>query len=293
VSTIHLIDASPYIFRSYFSVPDTIVDRQGNPANAVHGFASFLLRYLREHQPTHVFVAFDQSLTTSFRNEIYPDYKAQRELPPPDLEAQQRDCLTMAEALGLSSAASDRYEADDLIATVLGRCRGAGADFVVVSSDKDLAQLVDDDVRLFDFAKDQWYDAVDVERKFGVRPDQIVDLLALSGDAVDNIPGVKGIGPKTAIALLSMLDDLDGIYADLGAVETLPIRGAKSVRRKLEDSRALAFLSRELATVARDAPVDVSRSSLAVRKPEAKSLDALFARLGFEALRKRVDEILR
>ena len=110
VTTVHLIDASPYIFRSYFSVPETIVDRDGNPANAVHGFTSFLLRYLQEQRPTHVFVAFDQSLTTSFRNEIYPEYKAQRDLPPPELEAPQLDCLAMAEAMGLSVAASDRFD---------------------------------------------------------------------------------------------------------------------------------------------------------------------------------------
>jgi len=292
VTTIHLIDASPYIFRSYFSVPDSIVDRNGNPANAVHGFTTFLLRYLQEQNPTHVFVAFDQSLTTSFRNEIFPEYKAQRELPPPELEAQQLDCLAMAQAMGLNAAASDRFEADDLIATALHQCRGKNVDFVVVSSDKDLAQLVAEDVRLFDFAKDLWYDADAVKEKFGVRPDQIIDLLALAGDAVDNIPGVRGVGPKTAAALLAAIGDLDAIYADLDAVEGLSIRGAKGVRKKLEESRELARLSRELATVSVEAPLAIGAEDLVRRKADVRQLDALCDRLGFQGLRRRIDPLM-
>lgn len=292
VTTVHLIDASPYIFRSYFSVPASVVDRDGNAANAVHGFTTFLLRFLEEQSPTHVFVAFDQSLTTSFRNEIYPEYKAQRDLPPPELEAQQDDCLAMTEAMGFAAAASERFEADDLIATALAKCRAPGLDFVVVSPDKDLAQLVAADVRLFDFAKDQWYDAAGVERKFGVRPDQIVDFLALAGDAVDNIPGVKGVGPKTAAALLSELGSLDGIYANLDAVEALGIRGARSTRRKLEESEPLARLSRTLATVSIEAPLGVSLKSLERHPPDKARLDALLGRLGFEGLRRRIDEMM-
>jgi DNA polymerase I len=279
------------MFRSYFSVPETVVDREGKPANAVHGFTSFLLRYLSEEKPTHLFVAFDQSLTTSFRNEIYPAYKAQRELPPPELEAQQQDCLTVAKAMGLAVAADGRFEADDIIATVLARCRGKGVDFVVVSSDKDLAQLVARDVTLFDFAKGLRYDSAAVEAKFGVRPDQIVDLLALGGDAVDNIPGVRGIGPKTAAALLGAMGSLDAIYADLDAVESLAVRGAKGVRRKLEESRELAFLSRELATVSTEAPIDVTLPALAIGPPDRAALDTLFDRLGFEGLRKRIGAV--
>ncbi len=287
--TVHLIDASPYIFRSYFSVPSSVVDRAGNPANAVHGFTSFLLRYLDEERPTHVGVTFDQSLTTSFRNDIYPAYKAQRELPPPELEAQQLDCLAMAEAMGMTAFADGRFEADDLIATALSNCRGTNVDFVVVTSDKDLAQLVDDDVVLFDFAKGLRHDPTGVQAKFGVRPDQIVDFLALAGDAVDNIPGVKGVGAKTAVALLSELDGLDSIYANLDRVESLRMRGAKSVRRKLEEARELAYLSRELATVSRDAPIDATLESLRLRSPDRRKLDGLFDRLGFEGLRRRIE----
>jgi len=268
------------------------VDVDGHPANAVHGFTTFLLRYLDEQKPTHVGVAFDQSLTTSFRNEIYPEYKAQRELPPPELEAQQRDCLGMADAMGMRVFADERFEADDLIASAYDRCRGRNVDFVVVSSDKDLAQLVGDDLELFDFAKDVRYDARRVKEKFGVRPDQIVDLLALAGDAVDNIPGVKGIGAKTATALLCELSDLDSIFENLDRVENMGIRGARSVRRKLEESKDLAVLSRELATVSREAPIDVTLDSLALIGPDPAKLEALFARLGFEGLRKRIEERL-
>ncbi|MEM9407893.1 MAG: PIN domain-containing protein [Acidobacteriota bacterium] len=154
--SLFLVDASPDIFRAYFSVPSTITNPSGEPANDVHGFGAFLLLLLQEEKPTHIAVAFDGSLTTSFRNEIYPDYKAQRELPPPELETQQRGCQQMARALGCPSFIDDRYEADDLVATLKDRCANDdGLDCVVVTSDKDLAQLVDERTQLFDFAKAQ------------------------------------------------------------------------------------------------------------------------------------------
>jgi 5'-3' exonuclease len=196
--TVHLIDASPYLFRAFFSVPASVVDRSGRPANAVHGFASFLLRYLREERPTHVGAAFDQSLTTSFRNELYPGYKAGRELPPPDLEAQQRDCLEMARALGLVTWVDPRYEADDLIAAACASLRRGGHRVVVARSDKDLGQLVEDEVQLFDFARGLRYGPDEIVERLGVLPAQVPDLLGLAGDPVDDIPGVPGIGRKTA-----------------------------------------------------------------------------------------------
>ncbi len=287
-TTIHLIDASPYIFRAYFSIPSSVKARDGNPANAVHGFTTFLLAYREAHAPTHAMVAFDESLTTSFRNDLYAPYKAQRELPPAELEAQLRDCRLMAEGLGFPCFADDRYEADDLIATALAQLLGKGRCFVVVSPDKDLAQLVAPGVELFDFAKEQRYDAAGVEAKMGVRPNQVRDLLALAGDAVDNIPGVRGIGQKTAAALLAALGDLDEIYARLDEVDRLPIRGAKAVRAKLEASRDMAFLSRTLATVSTDAPIRVTLGGLAVRESDTARLESLLDRLGFGTLRRKV-----
>ena len=191
-TTVHLVDGSPYIFRAYFSMPDLRTPAD-EPAGAVHGFASFLVRYLREEEPTHLGIAFDESLNTSFRNELYPEYKAQRELPPAELEAQLGWCQELARGFGATVWVDDRYEADDLVATAVARVESEGAGCVVVSSDKDLGQLVSDRTELYDFAKGERMRAAEIRAKFGVEPAQIPDYLGLAGDAVDNIPGVKGL----------------------------------------------------------------------------------------------------
>jgi len=152
---VHLVDASPYIFRAFFSIPSKVRAPDGKPANAVHGFGGFLLKMLEDEAASHVAMAFDRSLTTSFRNEIYPEYKAQRELPPPDHKAQLSGCEELAGALGLATFSSERYEAEDLLASLLRPLREEAPDahFVVVTSDKDLAQLVDERTEMLDFAK--------------------------------------------------------------------------------------------------------------------------------------------
>ena len=286
-TTVHLVDASPYIFRSFFVMPSSMVDPEGRPVGAVHGFASFLLKLIDGEDPSHLGVAFDESLSTSFRNDRYPEYKAQRELPPPELEAQQKACQDVARALGAVVWVSERYEADDLIGTALAQLpKKTGA--VIVSSDKDLAQLVNERVTFYDFARDRKFGPSEVVDKFGVRPDQLVDLLALAGDSVDNIPGVRGVGQKTAAALLQARENLDALYADLAAVEELPLRGARSVAKKLDASRADAFLSRELATVARDAPIEVTLDDLAYQGADPELVTQTFDRLGFDTLRDRI-----
>jgi 5'-3' exonuclease len=278
---VHLVDASPYIFRAYFSIPESLTDPKGRPVNAVYGFKEFLLQLAKTEEPTHLGVAFDESLTTSFRNEIYPAYKAQRDLPPAALEAQIRDCQEVAAALGGAVFVSHRYEADDLIATLVHRLAAQGHGAMVVTSDKDLAQVVSEDVTLFDFARDTRYGPAEVEEKFGVRPDQIADFLALAGDSVDNIPGVKGVGPKTAVALLRAFGDLDTVYARLDEVESLSLRGAASVRRKLEEQRDTAFLSRRLSVVAVDAPAEADLDELRFEGADEALVGPLFERLGF------------
>ncbi len=281
MATVHLVDASPYIFRAYFSLPETMTDPKGRPVNAVYGFKEFLLQLAKTEQPTHLGVAFDESLTTSFRNEIYPEYKAQRELPPAELEAQLKDCQEVTAALGAAVFVSRRYEADDLIGTLVHRLTDKGHGAVVVTSDKDLAQLVSEDVTLLDFARDIRYGPAEVEEKFGVRPDQIADFLALAGDAVDNIPGVKGVGKKTATALLRAFGDLDALYARLDEVADLSLRGAASVGRKLAEQRDQAFLSRRLTVVAVDAPAAADLDELRYTGADPALVGPLFDRLGF------------
>ncbi len=286
--TIHLVDASPYIFRAFFSIPDTMVGRSGLPVNAVYGFTQFLIRLIDEEEVTHLGLAFDKSLTTSFRNDIYPPYKAQRALPPEDLEAQQDWCQEVGEALGAAIYVDLRYEADDLIAALCHQLEPEGHDIVVVTSDKDLAQLVSERVTLFDFAKGERYDPGAVLEKFGVRPDQIADYLGLAGDSVDNIPGVKGVGKKTAVALLAELGSLDEVYRRLDEVATLPIRGAKSLQKKLEEQRETALLSRRLATVAVDAPADADLGELRLDGADPELVDPLFEELRFGRIRDRI-----
>lgn len=283
-STLYLIDASPYIFRAFYSLPSSIRSPEGRPVNAVRGFADFLGRLLREERPGHALVAFDGSLTTSFRNEIYPPYKSSRDEPDADLVAQIDACREVTRALGFHEVIDDRYEADDLVATAKERFAGSFGDSVVVSADKDLMQLVDPSTSFYDFGKGTRIGAAGVRDKMGVEPEQIRDLLGLAGDSVDDIPGVRGVGPKTAVALLGAFRDLDDLYGRLEDVAGVEVRGAKTLGVKLEASRELAFLSRELATCALDAPLDVTVEQLAVTTPDREALADLAARTGIESL---------
>ena len=287
--TVYLVDASPYVFRAHFSLPDSLRSPDGARAGAVYGFGSFLLKLIAADRPSHLGIAFDRDLTGSFfRNQLYPDYKAQRDAPPAELVAQLADCEAMAAALGAATFIHDRYEADDLIAALCRQLTAAGHAVVVVTSDKDLAQLVTDRVTLYDFGKGLRLGSAEVEATFGVRPDQVADLLALAGDPVDNIPGIPGIGRKTAAEMLAAFGSLDGIYASLEELRTSRLRAAKSLYSKLREGRDLAFLSRRLATLAVDAPVRAELARLAYRGPDAEAAAALFARLGFKHLRERL-----
>jgi 5'-3' exonuclease len=286
--TVYLIDASPYIFRAYYSIPPQIKAPDGMQVNAAHGFTDFLFQILKKSDATHIALAFDGSLTTSFRNEIYPDYKAQRESPPEELKRQVEWCVKVAGVLGIHCFIDDKYEADDLIGTFVAQLKDADGRIIVVSSDKDLSQLVNEKVILWDFAKDSWYDIAAVRMKFGVYPEQICDLLGLQGDSVDNIPGVPGIGPKTAIFLLQEFQSLDHLYDRIDEVAGLALRGAAGIQRKLENSRELAFISRRLATIVTDAPVSTTLSELEYKGADRSAVEALFSHLGFGTLQGRV-----
>jgi 5'-3' exonuclease len=289
-ATIHFVDASPYIFRAHFSLPSSIKSPDGMRVAAVYGFASFLLKLVADERPTHLAVAFDRDLKGSFRNDEYPAYKAQRDDPPPELVAQIDPCLEMARALGAASFIDDRYEADDLIGTLCARLMPRDHSGVIVTSDKDLAQLVSDRVVLFDFAKGERYDAAAVRAKFGVRPDQVTDLLALAGDPVDNIPGVSGIGRKTAAEILAVFDHLEDLYERIEELRTSKLRGAKTLYAKLIASREISFLSKRLATVAVDAPIPagVGLDDLAYKGADPARAGALFDRFGFKSIRDRI-----
>ncbi len=279
-----LVDASPYIFRAFYSLPSSMRDKDGKQANASRGFADFLGKLLTDESPSHILVAFDGSLTTSFRNEIYPAYKSSRELPDAELMAQLEACYAVADAFGCFTCIDDRYEADDLVATARARFDADFDSFAVVTADKDLTQLVDERTVFYDFAKRARLGPVEVHEKFGVHPHQIRDMLGLAGDSVDDIPGVRGVGPKTAVALLGAFASMDELFDDLDKVKDVEVRGAKTLGAKLEEHREIAFLSRELATCAFDAPLDVEDASgLAWSGVKRADLDALLEHLGYRA----------
>lgn len=268
----YLIDATAYVFRSYYAMRP-IAASDGTPVNAVFGLGMTLQKLLRDHTPALAACCFDAGSHT-FRNDLYPDYKANRGAPPPDLAPQFDLCRELAARMGFATAVCPGFEADDLLATLAARLRADGHEVVIVSGDKDLAQLLAPGVRLYNLARDDWWDAAGVPRRLGVRADQVVDLLALTGDAVDNVPGVRGVGPKAAQALLAAFDDLASIYDDLDRVATLPVRGAKSLRGKLDRGREAAWLSRRLVELAADAPCDLARDDLRYAGADGAALDA-------------------
>lgn len=270
-----LIDASIYIFRAWFSVDDSLRDEAGQPANAVYGYGRFLLDLLDGSRPSHALAAFDESLNTCFRNEFYPAYKANRPEAPVDLKRQIGICQAMTRALGVPALSSARYEADDLIGSAARHYRRQGFAMRFLTADKDYAQLLEPGDRLWDAGGRRNLDCDGVLDEMGVRPDQVADLLALAGDSVDNIPGVPGIGPRTATVLLRELDSLDGIYARLDQVPALPLRGAARAARLLAAHRDQAFLSRRLATIHCQVPVDWPAQPVRLMSPDPEALAAL------------------
>lgn len=273
---IYLVDASVYIFRAWFSIPDSMTGPHGNPVNALYGYARFLGDFLEKSLPAHVAVAFDESLTSSYRNEIYPDYKANREPAPEDLKRQFAACREITEALGLSQFSSSRFEADDLIGSIAAFMRGHGMPAVVVSRDKDLAQVIREGDEYWDYAGDRRIAYADIEAEFGVRPERMADFLALTGDKVDNIPGVPGVGKKTASALLQHFSSIDEIYARLEDVATLKLRGAKGLAARLDEHRDAAYLARELTRIPDDIDLGIKERDLRRSPPDLARLDALF-----------------
>jgi 5'-3' exonuclease len=244
-----LLDASIYIFRAWFSMPDRWHSADGMPLNAVYGYAGFLCDFIaRTEFSPWLAAAFDESLGTCFRNELYPAYKASRELPDETLAFQLQACRTLTQLSGIPCYGGPRYEADDYLATLSRIARDQRVPITVVTRDKDLGQLLlDRDDRWLDFAADKTLDANAFEQRFGVRPEQFADYLGLVGDSVDDIPGVPGVGAKTAATLIASMGDLDEIHTNLDKLADLPIRGAKGLKPRLLDHWPQALMSRALA----------------------------------------------
>jgi 5'-3' exonuclease len=289
---IHLVDASVFVFRAWFSLPDSMTDREGLPINAIYGYVGFLGEFLRRARPEQVAIAFDESLTTSFRNEIYPAYKANRERPPPELERQFKFCREITGLLGLSHFADPRFEADDIIGTISAQMRLAGRNSVIVTRDKDLAQLLRPGDEFWNYVDNRRFAYEDIEDSFGAMPERMADYQALVGDSVDNIPGVPGIGPKTAKVLMREFESLEALFEDLDAVADLPLRGARGVARRLREHRDAAFLARRLTRIETAMPLPVDDDILAPSRPDLVRLFELYDELGFgPRLRREAEQI--
>lgn len=268
-----LIDASIYIFRAYFSLPERWHTTDGQPLNAVYGYASFLVDFLGRLEPgAYCIAAFDQSLGSCFRNEIYSDYKVSRAPPDEGLSFQLDSCRELTEHIGLPCLGGDRYEADDYIATMARLCRAQGRAVTVVTRDKDLGQLLaQPEDRWWDFAADVELDGAGFSDRFGVQPAQFADYLALVGDSVDDIPGVPGVGPKSAAAVLGSYATLDEIEANLGKLGQLDIRGASKLQERLSDHWSQVRLARRLTGLEAHIP---ELTSLPAYEPDSDAVAA-------------------
>jgi len=288
----YLIDASIYVFRAYHSMPDDMVDDNGNPINALYGFCRFIGDFMEKVTPEYVAVLFDESLSKSFRSEIYPEYKANREPAPPELKRQFQQCRRYVRALGVMECGSPTYEADDLIGTLVTHGRNQGRASTIVSRDKDLTQLLTTEDVFWDFSGKGKLRYDEIPESFGVWPEQIADFLALAGDAVDNIKGVPGVGKKTASVLLQHFGSLEEIYGNLDKVHEVKVRGAKTLGTKLETHRDDAMLARRLTGIACDAPIEDAETALQPSAPRLGEINALFDEAGIgTALRRQAERV--
>ena len=287
-----LVDASVYVFRAYHSTLPDMRDRDGNPVHAVFGFARFLGDLIERLRPAYMAVAFDERCAASYRNRIYPAYKANREGAPADLVAQLECCRELCRRLGVAVFVNPEYEADDLIGTLAQLMRAQGVRAAFISRDKDLAQLMRDGDVFWDFGARGQFGYHDIERHFGVVPERFADYLALTGDSTDNIPGVPGIGHRTAAILMKAFASLDELYADLARVASLPLRGAGTLGARLAAHRESVYLARQLTRIACDLSLGASASTLRRRLPDLPALAELYDRLGFGPFLRRQGERL-
>lgn len=282
----YLIDSSIYVFRGWHSMPASITDSDGCPANAAFGFIETLYQLISRRNPKLIACAFDESLATSARNDIYPDYKANRTSAPDELKHQFKLCKTFTEAIGITALASGTLEADDIIGTLAEIARQQNTNTVIVSADKDLCQFVDEGDAVWDFARDTWMDARLIEKRFGVRPHQIADSLALTGDKVDNIPGVPGVGTATAARLLIKWGNLTALLDNTDKVPLMKFRGASRVAELLEAHADTIQLARQLTGLIPDRTVSKDLNDYKIN-PDALAMEKIFEQLGFADKRRQ------
>ncbi len=288
-SKVYLIDGSGYIFRAFHALPPLTRPSDGLPVGAVHGFCAMLWKLMAEtkaaEEPTHLAVIFDAGSQT-FRNDIYDAYKANRPPPPEELVPQFPLIRDAVKAFGVACIEEEGFEADDIIATYARQVAEAGGDVVIVSSDKDLMQLVGPGIEMLDTMKNRRLGPDEVVEKFGVGPERVVDVQALAGDSVDNVPGVPGIGVKTAAQLITEYGDLDALLERAGEIKQ-PKR-----REKLIEFADQARISRELVRLKHDVPLPIQTEQLAVHAPQPETVLGFLQAMEFSTLTRRIAEAL-
>lgn len=277
---VFLIDGSGFIFRAYHGLPP-MTRPDGTPVNAVYGFTNMMLKLVEDTDADYIAVVFDRARKT-FRSDIYPQYKAHRPPPPDDLIPQFELVREATRAMGLKAVDMEGFEADDLIATYARQATEAGAKVTIVSSDKDLMQLVNDNVTMFDAMKNRIIGVDEVHEKFGVGPDRVIDVQALAGDSSDNVPGVEGIGVKTAALLINEYGDLESVLANAENIKQ-PKR-----RQNLMEQADMARVSKELVTLRLDVPVDVPLADFDVREPDTSKLLDFLEEQSFRSLAAKI-----
>ena len=286
-SPLILVDGSSYLFRAYHSPPH-LTNSKGEATGAIYGVVNMLKSLLRQYQPAQMAVIFDAKGPT-FRNEMYSEYKAHRPPMPDDLRSQIAPLHRIIAAMGLPLLCIEGVEADDVIGTLARQASSEGRNTLISTGDKDMAQLVDEHITLINTMTNTLLDPAAVVDKFGVGPELIIDYLALMGDKVDNIPGLPGVGEKTAAALLQGLGSIEQIYQQLDKVATLSFRGAKTMPAKLQEFRAQLELSYQLATIKTDVVLPYSLADLAIQPADNAALAELYKECEF---RRWLSEVL-
>ncbi len=283
-----LVDGSSYLYRAFHALPP-LSNSKGQPTGAVRGVLNMLRSLLKDVQPTHMAVVFDAPGKT-FRDELFADYKSHRPPMPDELRAQVEPLKAAIRALGIPLIVESGVEADDVIGTLAMMAKRVGLKTLISTGDKDMAQLVDADVTLINTMSNTRLDREGVIAKYGIPPERIVDFLALMGDSSDNIPGVDGIGEKTALALVTGLGGVEDIYANLGGIAALPVRGAKTLAEKIAPQQDMALLSKQLATIRVDCVLQEKPEQLVLGEPDRDALIALWRELEFK---QWLEELLR
>jgi len=275
MSTVYIVDGSFYLYSGALAPMMKLTSPSGEPTTGTYCFTGEILTVLSRCRPEYIAVAFDSHEKKTFRKGIYEGYKGNRGERPDDIDIQIRRSTEIMDALGVKVISTPGYEADDIIGTVTTMAEQAGHQVVISTKDKDLCQLVSSNVKIWEIKSEKWTDVAGVKERWGLEPVQMIDFLALQGDPSDNIPGVRGVGPKTALELLKKYGSIEHIYDGLHTV-------TGKLRDKLFEGRQMAFLSKKLATIVRDAPIGVTLEDIKWQGILMSKVRAVFEELGFK-----------